>query len=139
MVVTALTSAVLGVDAVAEATDELVTAAELLESVVLEVGGEITWLDGLTTGAWDATGELALVEDANSALVSTLTSPVLEVEGTAMFCEVEEPLGEATVFEDTATKLEAKAEDNPAWLDELIACAAEVVGETTVRELDEVL
>lgn len=131
MVVTALTSAVLGVDAVAEATDELVTAAELLESVVLEVGGEIIWLDGLTTGAWDATEELALV--------STLTSPVLEVEGTAMFCEVEEPLGEATVFEDTATKLEAKAEDNPAWLDELIACAAEVVGETTVRELDEVL
>lgn len=131
MVVTALTSAVLGVDAVAEATDELVTAAELLESVVLEVGGEITWLDGLTTGAWDATEELALV--------STLTSPVLEVEGTAMFCEVEEPLGEATAFEDTATKLEAKAEDNPAWLDELIACAAEVVGETTVRELDEVL
>jgi hypothetical protein len=131
MVVTALTSAVLGVDAVAEATDELVTAAELLESVVLEVGGEITWLDGLTTGAWDATEELALV--------STLTSPVLEVEGTAMFCEVEEPLGEATVFEDTATKLEAKAEGNPAWLDELIACAAEVVGETTVRELDEVL
>ena len=139
MVVTALTSAVLGVDAVAEATDELVTAAELLESVVLEVGGEIIWLDGLTTGAWDPTGELALVEDASSALVSTLTSPVLEVEGTAMFCEVEEPLGEATVFEDTATKLEAKAEDNPAWLDELIACAAEVVGETTVRELDEVL
>lgn len=131
MVVTALTSAVLGVDAVAEATDELVTAAELLESIVLEVGGEIIWLDGLTTGAWDATEELALV--------STLTSPVLEVEGTAMFCEVEEPLGEATVFEDTATKLEAKAEDNPAWLDELIACAAEVVGETTVRELDEVL
>lgn len=131
MVVTALTSAVLGVDAVAEATDELVTAAELLESIVLEVGGEIIWLDGLTTGAWDATEELALV--------STLTSPVLEVEGTAMFCEVEEPLGEATAFEDTATKLEAKAEDNPAWLDELIACAAEVVGETTVRELDEVL
>lgn len=131
MVVTALTSAVLGVDAVAEATDELVTAAELLESVVLEVGGEIIWLDGLTTGAWDATEELALV--------STLMSPVLEVEGTAMFCEVEEPLGEATAFEDTATKLEAKAEDNPAWLDELIACAAEVVGETTVRELDEVL